>query len=39
MQYARMNHPDLSTPEIWKMLGEDGAGKLDGSGKDYATHT
>jgi 2'-5' RNA ligase len=27
MAFARLLHPDLSTPEIWKLLGEDGAGK------------
>ena len=27
MQFARLNYPELSTPEIWKLLGEEGAGK------------
>jgi predicted TIM-barrel fold metal-dependent hydrolase len=27
MQFARLNYPHLSTPEIWALLGEDGAGK------------
>jgi hypothetical protein len=27
MQFARLNYPGLSTPEIWKLLGEEGAGK------------
>lgn len=37
MEFARLNYPTLSTPEIWKILGENGAGKLDASGKSYGT--
>lgn len=32
MAFARLLHPHLSTPEIWKLMGEDGAGKLTPDG-------
>jgi hypothetical protein len=39
MAFARSLHPTLSTPEIWKLMGEGGAGKLDGSGKSYPVNS
>lgn len=33
MAFARLLHPHLSTPEIWKLMGERGAGKLTPDGR------
>jgi hypothetical protein len=36
MAFARLLNPTLSTPEIWKLLGEQGAGKLVDGGRSAA---